>query len=343
MELLDRKQKILQIVVQQYIRTGKPVGSRHISDSFELGCSPATVRNKLAELEDDGYLTHPHTSAGRVPTDIGYRYYVDMLLEIQRLTSKEQRRIEDEFSIRIGELQDVMMQTSKLLAMVSNYAGFVVSSHINKTIVSHLELIRLDQRSVLMVIVTKDGLVKHKVVQPDVSLTDAQIRNLSQMLANATRGKTFSEAINILHQELKNEKIRQESFVKIAKIISDQIFEISNEDIIFLDGAANIIEQEHEDMNSLKAVYKVIEQKEMLSHILSKQVSNEGIKVCIGKESSCEEMKNCSFVTSAYKTDDNTIGVLGIIGPKRMEYSRMIALVDYIAQALNKNIKKIKE
>ncbi|MFC1566415.1 heat-inducible transcriptional repressor HrcA [bacterium] len=336
METLDRKKKILQIVVQYYIKTGKPVSSKFIYDNFKLGCSPATIRNDLAELETDGHLTHPHTSAGRLPTDTGYRNYVDSILDIQRLTLEEEARLKSEYSTKMRELEDVMIHTSKLLAYVSNYAGFVVTSNFEKNSVKHIELVKLDTKHLLLVVVTEVGLVKHRIIETHFQVEDEQVRSLSKLLNQTMRGKKMVDVVKKLKYEIEKERIRQNQLLDLADELAGHIFSIASQNMVFIEGASNIIEQsDMNDVNNIKEMYKVIDQKNMLSKILNSDAKKQGIKISIGNENINMGMKNCSLISSTYKSDDNVVGVLGIIGPKRMEYSRMIAVVDYVSKLVN--------
>lgn len=336
--ITDRKKKLLQLVVQEYIRTGRPVGSKAICEHYDFDMSSATVRNDLAALEEEGFLSHPHTSAGRIPTDKGYKYYVDTLVEIQKLTQQEEHTIQHEFASRMRELEDVMTHTSKLLAMVSHYAGFVVASNIGQSIVQHIELTRVDQGRLLAIVVTRDGLVRHKMLSCDPNFPDESMRRLNQMFNERFQGATLADVKARMVEEIRHEEERQYRMMTIARALSLELFSIIDEQLCHFEGTSNIIGYD-DDPRSMHAMYRMLEQKAVLSQVIEKQIQTQGVNVAIGRHDLGNDMGECSVVTSTYKTGDNVFGVLGVIGPKRMEYSKMISLVDFISKALNNVLK----
>ena len=187
-ELEQRKKKVLQFVIHEYIKTGKPVGSSAIASASRLGLSPATIRHVLSDLERQGMILQPHTSAGRTPTDKGYRGYVDSLIELQRLAIQEQSRIHQEYEIRMREIEDVLSQTSRMLSSLSHFTGFVMAPKLERNIFSHLELFHLDNRKVLVAMITESGMTKHFIVPTGVELPREALRQVARMINQSFQG-----------------------------------------------------------------------------------------------------------------------------------------------------------
>ncbi|MDD5131950.1 MAG: heat-inducible transcriptional repressor HrcA [bacterium] len=339
--LQERKQKILQIVIHHFIRTGKPVGSETIIEKNKLGVSPATVRNILAALEKEGYLTHPHTSSGRVPTDKGYRFYVDSLMQLQQLTQEEEQRIEKEYESQRGALDSVMQETSKMLSMLSHYTGFVLTPSPAADRLKRLELVKLDRDRVLAVLVTDAGFIRHKIINVDQDVNSTELLSINRMLNKNVYGISVNDISAEIFKRLQQEKNKQVKYINIMEKLIQQAFALDEEGELYLEGTSNILSQpDFADYEKVRNIFKVIDEKKMLCELLEEKVSHEGIKVIIGEETPCKELQECSIVTSTYRAGDKTLGALGIIGPKRMEYSKMIALVNYFSKLINKTISR---
>lgn len=339
--LQERKQKILQIVIHHFIHTGKPVGSETIIEKNKLGVSPATVRNILASLEKEGYLTHPHTSSGRVPTDKGYRFYVDSLMQLQQLTQEEEQRIEKEYDSQRGALDSVMQETSKMLSILSHYTGFVLTPSPAADRLKRLELVKLDRDRVLAVLVTDAGLIRHKIIEVDQEVNSTELLSINRMLNKSVFGISVNDIGTEIFKRLQQEKNKQVKYISIMEKLVQQAFALDEEGELYLEGTSNILSQpDFADYEKVRNIFKVIDEKKMLCELLEEKVSHEGIKVIIGEETPCKELQECSIVTSTYRAGDKTLGALGIIGPKRMEYSKMIALVNYFSKLINKTLSR---
>lgn len=334
----DRKKKVLQSVIHRYIKSARPVGSKMLSELGVLGLSPATIRNTLADLEEEGYITHPHTSAGRIPTDKGYRYYVETLVEIQRLAVEEQNRIQREYEARVRELHDLMEKTSHILSTVSHYTGFVLSPKLSYNRLMHLELAKLRDKKILMVMVTDSGLIKHQVVAVDWEVSPAKLQRLKNMLNEKLSGLTLQEVQAQFIDKLREEEESFHELFSLGASLGKQLFEEVEDDLI-VDGASNLLAQgDFEDVSQAQLVFKLIDEKKMLSKILRKQISlrtKDDLKVTIGGEGMYPELNRVSMISSVYNMQGHHVGVLGIIGPKRMEYAHMISLVRYVTEILN--------
>jgi len=335
----ERKEKILQVVISHYVRTAKPVASGVIVKEYNFPFSSATVRNVLAELEEEGYLTHPYTSAGRVPTDKGYRFYVDGLMEVPRLTEEEERRIEREYRDKRRELEEIMRQTSKMLSLFSHYAGFILSPTLDRSLLKHIELVRIGDKRVLAVLVTEAGLVRDKTIELNYNLKGSQLYKVSSLLNKKLSGLPLSQIREKMNKIIEQESSKYLGLLKAAKGLIAHAF-ASGDSEIYLEGSANILASVQEyanDYAGMSSIFRAIEEKRIILDIVKRLVKSDGVRIIIGKENLYPEMEHLSVVSSTYKSGDSVAGVLGIIGPKRMEYPRMVALVDFVARVI-KNI-----
>jgi heat-inducible transcriptional repressor len=348
-ELEQRKRKVLQFVVHEYVRTGKPVGSSAIAQAGRLGLSPATIRNVLADLEKDGMINHPHTSAGRVPTDKGYRLYVDSLVELQRLAIQEQARIHEEYETRTRQIEDLMTQTSRMLSSISHYTGFVMAPKLDRNNFSHLELVPLEPGRILVAMVTESGMSKHFTISTELEIPREQLRTISRMINQNFAGRPLQEVKSGIIEKLDNLQQGYRDVISLAREIGEEIQKVSSAADIYLEGTSNILAlPDFSRADELHDLFKIIEEKQMLSNLLESGLQPPSarkpsgaykVSVRIGSENQVKALENLSVISSTYHLGDNTVGVLGILGPKRMEYSKMIALVDYVSQIVNKFVK----
>jgi len=340
----DRKRKLLQAVIFHYVRTGKPVGSQVIVDKYNFGLSSATVRTLLLQLEKDGYLEQPHTSAGRVPTDRGYRFYVDTLVEVQTLASAEEERIHKEYAARTKELEDLMVSTSQMLSSMSKYTGVVLSPRLDKSLLRRLQLIPLGGTQVLAVIVSQNGFIRHRVVTLNHPISAERLSDISTMLSEKLTGLPLADVrTQILHHIETAEHERGETF-SLAKELATEMFELQNSDAqLYVDGRENLfsLPELNDDYDQMSSLLRVIEQKSLLTSALERAMKKQGLSVKIGAENNRPELRSVSLVSSTYKVGELTVGALGILGPKRMEYGRMIALVEGVSRIVNQMLEKM--
>ncbi|MFH1369309.1 MAG: heat-inducible transcriptional repressor HrcA [Elusimicrobiota bacterium] len=337
--LEDRKKKILQAVIHHYIKTAKPVGSNILTEEYKFDLSPATIRNFMAELENDGYLTHPHTSAGRVPTDKGYRSYVDSLIEIQMMILEEEDRVRHEYTVRVKEFEELLTQTSKVLSGLSHYTGFVLTPKIESNQLKRLELVQVSEDKILAILITHTGLIKHRLIE--AKIPKERLLTLSNMLNDKLHGLNLSEAKQSIYDYIDEIDREDREIISLAKSLGPKIFDI--EDHVYMEGTSNVLSlPEFKDFESMRCLLRLSEERELLLRALDKGISSDkGVKVLIGSETDCKELKHMSVVSSIYKDGEKPIGILGIIGPKRMEYPRMMALVSAVSKIVNKLLVKI--
>ncbi|MDR3306852.1 MAG: heat-inducible transcriptional repressor HrcA [Endomicrobium sp.] len=338
--LKERKTKILSAVIHRYIKTGKPVGSTVLIDEYNVSLSPAAVRNVMAELEGEGFLMHPHTSAGRIPTDKGYRSYVDKLLKLQSLAIEEEERIRKEYEQKHKEIESLLSETSRILSGLSQYAGFVMAPQTQYDEIKNIELVQISNDELLIVLLTQSGVIKHKRIE--ASLSHGEIAKLRNFLNDKLRGVSVAQVNKKIVSEIKEFKQREEDILKAVEKISDVFYNI--QDDIYIDGAFNVVSlPDFNDFERVKSLIKFNENKDKFMEVISKDFTGSGINVKIGSENAIAELKDLSVITTVYRNGSRAVGVLGIIGPKRMEYKKMMYLVSRASEMLNKFFKDMKK
>lgn len=320
----ERKVKILDAIIRTYLETGEPVGSRTISKYTDLNLSSATIRNEMSDLEELGYILQPHTSAGRIPSDKGYRFYVDHLLDMKDKEISDMK----EFVIEHTEkMEMVLKQVAKLLAQDTNYATMISSPKYNANKVKFIQLSQLDNNQLLAVIVMEANVVKNKIIPLTESLDSEILLKLNLLLNTTLNGLSIPE-INL--GTISRMKEQAGSYSDIVGVVLDAVAEtISQEEMeIYTSGATNIFKYpELSDSRKASELIYTLEEKQQLKTLVSDSLSNEnetGIQVYIGNESPIQTMKDCSVVTATYELGEGIKGTVGIIGPKRMDYEKVM-------------------
>lgn len=333
--LTEREKAVLQSLINYYIATARPVGSRLIANKYKLGISPATIRNTMQDLEEMGFVTHPHTSAGRVPTDKGYRVYVDTLLEPEELTNSEEEQIKTEIWLDYAAVEDLLEQTSRVLGMVSNQLGVTIAPRFDQGILTHIDLIPVAEKKILVVLAVKHGLVRTVLLEAESSLEIETLEKTAGILNERLCGLTLGEIKNSMEQRLKETSTADPKLIKVFLESSENLLNFSEIEQVHLGGTTNIVDQpEFKDREKLRSLIEVIEEKKLLAELISAKGIKEGITITIGKEIERGEMQSCSLVTSSYKAG-KVSGTIGIIGPTRMRYAKLVSLVDYTAKLLS--------
>ncbi|MCM2357571.1 MAG: heat-inducible transcriptional repressor HrcA [Geobacteraceae bacterium] len=334
--LTERSKQILEAIIEDYIVTAEPVGSRTVSRSHGLSLSPATVRNVMADLEELGFLASPHTSAGRVPTDKAYRFYVDSLLEVRNIAREEQEEIRKRCSLAGRDPGEVLRETSRMLSSLSHYTGIVVAPRFTANLFRHIEFIKLGGRRLLAILVTHNGTVQNKVIETDEELHGADLTRMCNYLNHLLRGLPIGRVKEKLLAEMQSEKVRYDALLAQAlRLSQESLSETSSE--VFIGGQANILEQpEFADLTRMKEIFRAFEEKGRLLGLLDRCMEAEGIHIYIGAEAHLSEMAGMSLITATYMSGKDTLGVLGVIGPTRMGYAKVIPIVDYTAQLVSR-------
>ncbi|MBR5377328.1 MAG: heat-inducible transcription repressor HrcA [Lachnospiraceae bacterium] len=338
MELDERKIKILTAVIKTYLETGEPVGSRTISKYTDLSLSSATIRNEMADLEEMGYILQPHTSSGRIPTDKGYRFYVDSLMEIK------EREIEDMKEVvleKADKLSEVLKQAAKLLASNTNYAAMVSTPEIHRNKLKFIQLSRVDENSILAVIVVEGNIIKNKMIDTEAPLDDDTILKLNLLLNTHLNGLSL-EKINLGLITLLKEKagIHTDVVSSVIDAVAEAIRADENLEI-YTSGANNIFRYpELADHEKASDIINTFEEKKQLEKMVTERLMEDGpekngIQVYIGSEAPVPAMKDCSVVTATYELGEGMRGTVGIIGPKRMDYEKVMGTIKKLMDQLD--------
>jgi len=335
-ELSARSRQILEAIVEDYIATAEPVGSSAVARRHALTLSSATVRNVMANLEDLGLLTSPHTSAGRIPTEKAYRFYVDSLVGLRQVTRDEKKQIIRHCRQSGAGLSDILKETSRALSSLSNYMGIVVAPSFTSDIFRHIEFIRIGAHKVLAILVSTNGLVQNRLVETVDDIPENDLVRMGNYLNELMQGLTISQARERILAELKNEKTQYDRMMSQALRISEQTVTVG-EDEIFVEGQARILDQpEFSDVARMKEIFQAFEHKSQMLQLLGRCMTADGVQIYIGSETPVSHSAGMSLITSRFTTGNNTIGLLGVIGPTRMGYSSVIPIVDYTARLVSR-------
>lgn len=331
-ELSERSRLILQAIIEDYTSTGEPVGSRTLSRRTGINLSPASVRNVMADLEDLGYLFSPHTSAGRIPTDKGYRFYVGSLLQVQQLSREVREHLLQESNFRELDTEGLLREAGRILSAISNYTGLVMVPRFTSTVFRRIEFVRLAATRVLVVFITQTGIVQHKMVEVREPLTQSELDEVTNYLNQEFSGLSIQEVKSRIATEMAREQVLFDSLQRRALLLSSYVLQHDLGGQVFVEGASNIFEQpEFADLSTMKRLLRTFDQKTLLVELLDKAQQVEGVQILIGSADNNSEIEGCSLVTSSYSSHRGTTGILGVIGPTRMPYAMVIPLVDYAA------------
>ncbi len=342
-ELTDREKSILRYVVHQFILTANPVGSRNISKKYDIGLSPASIRNIMSDLEESGFLGHPHTSAGRVPTDKGYRFYVDSLMKPEKLKPNEIQFIKESLDPEFIETEELLKLTSIILSKITQQIACVTYPKFEQAILSKIQLISVASNRLLVVVSIEAGLVKTITLEINVEVDLRKLDEIQSILNERLAGLRFDEIKRTFHERIKD-KVK-EDFKPIVRLFLDSAnkifsdFKIDEKSIIT--GAKNILKHpEFDDHDNFETIIELIENKEVVVHVMDKRKNNnqKNVTISIGDELNDNKFSNYSLISKDYEIGGAS-GTLGIIGPKRMHYSKMIAAVVYIAESISKEFK----
>ena len=335
--LTDRCSQILEAIIEEYIATAQPVGSKSLTRNHGIKLSPASVRNVMAELEDLGYLVSPHTSSGRIPTEKGYRFYVDTLLRVSDLDTSQKDQIELQYRKKGLQMADMLREASKTLSSISHYTGLVMVPRLNTTIFRHIEFVKLSSRRLLAVFVTQSGFVQNKLVEIDEDLSPAELEQITNYLNHTMTGMSIQEVRARVVAEMAHEKALYDHLLRRAFTLSNAALSDEATGDVIIEGASYFLEQpEFADLQQMKRIVRTFEQKSLLVDLLDRGINTEGVQVIIGSETECSELADCSLITAAYSGKRGTLGTLGVIGPNRMPYSTIIPIVDYTANLISR-------
>ena len=329
-ELTDRRQAVLGLVVRQYIATATPVGSKTIVEQYGLGISSATIRNEMAYLEEQGYLTHPHTSAGRVPTENGYRYFVERLMGEAELPLAEQRTIRHQFHQARLDLEQWMRLAATVLARTAHSTSLVAAPTVAQCRFKHLELIAAHGSRLLLVLVLRGGMVKQQMLALTCPMAQEELNQVTNRLSDLFTGLSADQiaASSYLLMPL------EEQIVNLVIEMMEEA-EARSSGEIYRDGLMNIFRQpEFSEIENVRPIIRILEEQSLLEAILAEVLNSSGVQVIIGGEGRWDELSECSVVVAPYGEAGQAVGALGVLGPMRMRYGRAISAVRYVADLL---------
>lgn len=338
--LTERQKEVLKNVVQTFILTAAPVGSRGLSKKCDLSLSPATIRNVMADLEDQGYISHPHVSAGRIPTDKGYRFYVDGLMGIEMLSQKDKDGIYQNLS-GIIETEDLLKEASKLLSRISKQLSVVSTPHLRTGVLTQLEIIQISNSKLMAIMSIRSGLVKTITMEITFEISRSKIEEINRFLNERLCGLTLNEIRETFHDRVKDAENEDTGLIRLFLCNTDKLFnDFYSRERLHISGTTNILSQpEFESPEHIKSIIELIDNEDIIIHVLEKfEEKNkcDNVTIMIGSENDIERLQDYSLIISSYRIGETT-GTIGIIGPTRMEYSKVIPIVSCVAEAVSSN------
>lgn len=329
-----RAQILLKTLVEQYISDGQPIGSKTLLQHSGLDVSSATIRNVMSDLERLGFIASPHTSAGRIPTQKGYRFFVDSLLTVKPLETKEIQRIQLEFST--PDPQELMNNAADMLSQLSQFAGVVMIPKRKAVTFKHLEFLPLSEKRILVIIVTTDGSVQNRIIMADKPYSASDLVLATNYFNHHFVGYTFDEVHQKLHEELKQMQTDINRLMAAALEMSDKVNSTAKSHVVIA-GERNLLQADDLSSNvaSLRKLFELFERRTQLMQLLDNSQRAQGIQIFIGGESHYLPLDECSMITAPYEADGQIVGTLGVIGPTRMAYERVIPIVDVTAKLLS--------
>jgi len=335
-KLSDREREVLASLITQYIASADPVGSRLIANKFMTDLSSATIRNTLQDLEEQGLLKQPHTSAGRVPTDLGYRFYVDFLLQPEELSQEIKDEIKSKILKEGQGINEILGQTCRVLSDITKQLGVTMAPRFDAGILKRLELIPIAEDRLMAVVVVRSGLARSVIIEIEAAVSDSILSELEQVINERLAGLTLGEIRKTVVQRMADVS----GHGKLLNLLidsKDNIWKESEESGLHLSGAGQLVTKpEFASKEKLSELLKVMENGKILSDFLNQQ-EEEGLLITIGNESKFSEVLNCSLVTSSYRVG-NIKGTVGIIGPTRMPYSQLVSVVEYTARTISETL-----
>ena len=336
--LSEREEIILKIIIDETINKNEPVGSRYISKVGSLNLSPATIRNIMSDLEDLGYITQPHTSSGRIPTDKGYRYYIDEFINVEELNTNLAQAI---YGLNPPlNIRDFFKEISRKVGELTRSITFIAAPKLNSMYLKHIDFVRLNDVKILAIIVTRTGMIHNVLMDIEKETSESDLLKISNYLNTNFADMALHDIKRILISELMENKTELDKIIQKNKDLGAKLFDSINiENEIIFEGTFNFLEKfEQNDMSRLKNIYKTLEEKTFIYDIVKKCFSENGIKIFIGSELGMDEMTDLGMVAKCYRRD-NVIGYLGVIGPKNMCYPSVIPIVNYTADLISKFLK----
>ncbi|MEX2104431.1 MAG: heat-inducible transcriptional repressor HrcA [Bacilli bacterium] len=333
--LTERQKLILRAIIDDYIRYAEPLGSRTISKREDVTYSPATIRNEMSDLEQLGYLEQPHTSAGRIPSQKGYRFYVDHLLNPFTISAQDSLQIRDKMTERMNEREQVIQQTASILSSLTNYTAIVLGPEVFESTLKHVQIIPLSDQSAVAIFVTNTGHVENRNISipPDVSVHE--IEQMVHILNAKLVGVPLYQMRHRIYSEVADELRRHVDHYEKTMVMLEQLKGSNKrEDRVYFGGTTNMLSQpEFRDVDKVKGILDLFEHQDVMIQLIGSH--NEGLSVKIGQENDVQAIQNCSVITASYSVDGKPVGTIGLLGPTRMEYQRVMSILDFLSRDLS--------
>ena len=326
-----RSHNILEAIILSYADSALPVGSEYLTQHYSFGVSSATIRNVMAELESQGLVTHPHTSAGRIPTDLGYRYYVDVLMRPKNLTPEEERRIDELSHVRVDNPFELLEEAASLLADLTGEAGVALVPQLAHGSFRHLELIRMDERELVGVLITSEGLIKHALLELQQPLAEEELARIKQFLNQELVGMPLAQVYSYLRESLQEAT----NLLPIENLLQEEVS-------VILEGTSRIFSApEFQDAGRTRQLLDALENRHDLADILRRDLAADKVKLHIGSENKGTHLTACTIAAAPYRLRGGVMGTLGVLGPTRMNYPRVAGLVKRMSQDLTRAFEEI--
>ena len=335
MDLSERKLRILQAIISDFVTSAEPVGSRTLSKKYNLGVSPATIRNEMADLEELGFLTHPHTAAGRIPSEKAYRLYVNEMMKTRELSQKEKDDISQQLYDNVTELDKTIEHAAHILSEITNLTSFALTPEVSHDRLKFIELLPVDEDTVVLMIVSDSGKVSNTSLKLKVPYDEEALRLLSRNLTYNYRGKTLSEALTLdIIQDFETDI---EAMSALAKNVMPSFMKTLGDMLnvnLYMDGLTNIFSlPEYNDLDKARSFMEMMNRREDITRTLINR--DKGVMITIGTENAEEIMDDCSLITATYHVDGKLIGKLGVIGPTRMRYGEVTSVIEYLTDNIS--------
>lgn len=342
MELCDRKRRILQAVVDSYIKTAEPIGSRTIAKRGGINLSSATIRNEMADLEERGFLEKPHTSAGRVPSVRGYRFYVNCLMKKRNLTDEEVERLNTAMEIRLREIDEIIAETSEVVSRITTYTVIATLPKPERLVIHDIKLLPIGEQYVLLAVIANSGLVKNAAIKLYEKLTVEYIFTCSRVLSDNLTGKSPADISQEQYDFLKFFFMKSPELLQIIISYLFKWFDLNDKRNIYRGGVINVFNHpEYRDIDRAREVIGFLDDREKIKSVIEDNNDNEVIKIKIGSENKADELRDCSLVVANYMGGGDMRGRIGVIGPMRMDYARIVSSLEVVTERLGKLISRM--
>jgi len=335
MELTDREKQILKYIVEDFVETAAPVSSRNLVKRHNLPYSPATVRNVMMDLEERGLISQPHVSAGRIPTDLGYRVYVDELMSVESLSRQERRKVLENLRRVSRDVEQILQRASQVLGEISHQLGIVLLPRFYEGVFDRLELVPISEHRTLLVLKIRSGLVKTIMLELDFEISRQTLEQTARILNERLHGLTLGEIKRTIDERLRSVSGGHPSLIQYFKKSADYVFDFEDWEDFYFGGTRHILRQpEFSNTQHLSEIMEFLEDRRTIVQFLDRPVRERRVRVLIGRENPVRYLRHCSVVTSSYRIGE-VHGVIGVIGPTRMDYPRIVSIVNYMSRAIS--------